>query len=442
MFQSIVHVWNRITEPPSAIPGPGLRRRSKLLLSILAGIWILWVLALLSLPIQLALPLSEEQKKGAMTVYPLFLFLVAVPLALSHLLAHKGRYATAARIIVTTSSAVSFAEIVVTGDSRLTGLPIVAVVLCSILLPPLDTIACYLITIVLFVVIPLLSSLLTFSDMIGVTIVTTAVGCVSLLAATIHRHDLMQIEAQAEEISRNQEHLIDSRKLAAVARLSSGVAHEFNNILMAISGYAEVITKKAGGAIADYAGQILVASKRASRLTEGMLSFSQQQLLKPATVDIDDYIKKHRQRLQSCLRPGTAVSIESSPEQKILNIDTDLFCEALRSFARRAEENLPTDGIVTIRTRSVWLQHEDEHYLPAGRYCEITISNSGPVTAGGVGREMFEPFFTNGELGSGDLELAAAYGVVRQSGGQAEVKSDPKLGTVFIIMVPMALPAV
>ncbi len=409
-----------------------MRRRSKFLLSILTVICLLWILAFLSLPIQLSLPLSEVQKRGAATVYPLFLSILAVPVALSYLLARKGRYSTAARILVATSSAVSFAEILVTGDPRLGDLPIVAVALCSILLSPKDTIACFLITIIGFVLVPFANPLVTFSHMIGALIVTTAVGSVSLVAAVIHRRDLEQIEAQAKEISKNQERLLDTRKMEAVARLSSGVAHEFNNILMAISGYAEVITRKAVGVIADYAGHILEASGRAGRLTEGMLSFSQQQMLKPTVVDVDDLMKHHERKLRSSLRPETTLALRASPERKILSIDTDLFCEALRILARKSAEHAPDRAVVTIRTGTVELPPGNELHLSAGPYCSITIGNDGPMTIEGTESRVFEPFFTRGELGTGDLDLAAAYGIIRQSGGRVEAKR----GMAFVVIVP------
>ncbi len=138
--------------------------------------------------------------------------------------------------------------------------------------------------------------------------------------------------------------------MEAIARLSSGLAHEFNNIMMAIRANAEIIERKANGGIGEYATRINQSTVRAAHVTEGLLSFSEQQLLQPTTVDIDQVMEGHKLSLKASVR------------------DT-----------------------ITLRTEIVDLLSGEELHLPAGSYCRVVISNRGPVPAeGSVNTRRFD----------------------------------------------------
>jgi signal transduction histidine kinase len=153
-------------------------------------------------------------------------------------------------------------------------------------------------------------------------------------------------------------------------------------------------------------------------------------------VDIDEVMESHRQWLRSSLRDNITLRLIPTAERIILNIDVELFCEAIRLLAMKAQENIPGYGTIEIRTEIADLAQGDEQHLPSGAYCAVIISNSGMVEREGAANRVAEPFFTDGEFGIEDMKLAAAYGTVRQSGGLIETGLDPELGATFVVTVP------
>ncbi len=433
---NLAEFWRRATEPPLQITQPELRRRSRLLLSIIAIFVILLTLTFVSIPLRIRLTVDPVQKHYLSTVYPFIQLAIAVALIISASFGRKGRYFVAARVLVGAASAIAFSDVLSSHSMDTIDFAIISVVLSSILLTPLDTIAVWAITVAGYLMLPGLLADVGSPNMVNVVILTTIIGAVSLGAMSVHRKDLSQIHEQTAQLAKNHDRLHDARKMEAIARLSSGLAHEFNNIMMAIRANAQIIERKANGGISEYATRINQSTVRAAHVTEGLLSFSEQQLLQPTTVDIDQVMEGHKLRLKASVRDNITLRVRPSTGQKTVNIDVDLFCEAIQTLVRKAQENIPGHGTITIRTEIADLLSGEELHLPAGSYCRVVISNSGPVPAEGGDNRLFEPFFTFGEFGTGDMDLAAAYGTVRQSGGVIETKLDPDLGATFVVMIP------
>jgi len=154
-------------------------------------------------------------------------------------------------------------------------------------------------------------------------------------------------------------------------------------------------------------------------------------------VDLDEVMKSHKELIASSVRENITVHIRPSDEKKMLNIDVELVCEAIQTLVRKAQENIPGHGAITIRTQMADLSQRDEFHLPAGAYCSVKVSNSGPVETQSIKNDVFEPFFTTGEFGTGDMDVAAAYGIVRQSGGLIEMKFEPECGSIFVVTLPL-----
>jgi signal transduction histidine kinase len=398
--------------------------------------WIPLLQGFLSLPFRIAGTVDAVQKQNLSTVFPFILLGVAAATLFATIVARKGNYSFSARTFVTAISTMAFVEISLTRNMLVVSFPIIAVVLCSVLLSPLDTVGTYVITIAGYLILPAVTPGILLSGMTDAIILTTIVGGISLAASVVHRRDLKQIESQTAEIAKNSERLQDAKKMEAIARLSSGLAHEFNNIMTAIRANAQHIESTTNGDVSESAERIHLSTVRAACLTEGLLSFSEQQLLDPTTVDIDEVMKSHKEQLASTVRENITLHLRPSDEKKILNIDVGLFCEAIQTLVRKAQENIPGHGIITIRTKIADLSRTDKLHLPAGPYCAIIISNSGTIETGVAENRVFEPFFTTGEFGTGDLDLAAAYGIVRQSGGLIETEVDPDSGVTFVVMIP------
>jgi len=433
---TITWLWNRLTDPPATIIRPERRRQTRLLLSVIVVIWILWAGVFLSVPVQLLMDLNSAERHAVGVVSPALLLILAVPMAICHMLARSGKSGISARILVTVSSAVGFCDFVLTSDPRVIGLPIVAVVLSSLLLTPRDTIGSYIVTVGCYLLVPLILPGFKFIDLVGALILTTAIAALSSTAVIVRNHAMEKIEEQAQELARNHEQLLGARKSEAIARLSAGLAHEFNNIMTAIGGYAALIERHPADAAAGYAGRIKEASRRAVALTDGLLAMSQQQLLKLEVANLDDLLRSRERNIRSALRGTTQLVLHSTPEVKIVRIDTELFCEAVKSLLRRAEEHFTDLGTITIETKNEVLAAANSFLLPEGRYTLFTVRDSGPLNDKEVASRLFDPFYTTGEFGTGNLDLAAAYGIIRQSEGQIEVRSDPELGNSIVVALP------
>ncbi len=429
-------VWRWLTEPPASMERPELRRRTHLLLSILASLVVVWVVAVAAIVLRIGFAGANPSGADLSATTSLMYLSGGAVVFFSYLLARWGRYTVASRLLVGVALTLSFLQIAITRDVQTIDFPLNAIVLCSLLLPPADMGATYALTIVGYLSVPYIIPSVTMSDMISILMVAFFIGGVSFAATLIHERDLRQLENQASQMAKDAKRLMETRKMETVARMAAGVAHEFNNILMAITGYAEIMERRAKGIAIDDAKGILAASRQGSRLTEQLLSFSQQQLMKPTVVNIDDLLRNRERHLSESMRPETRLLLRSSPEPIVLHIDGDLFCEALHALVRKAEENIPDHGTITIRSKVVDLPPDSGSYLPPGPYCAITISNSGPRGAGTVENRMLEPLLEDTEIATEDINVAAAYGIVRQVGGQIETRADPELGTVCVVTVP------
>jgi len=414
-------------------------RRSRLLSWILAGFWLLWLMILSLIPLQISQTVDLARKHALSEIYPLYLVCMTAFALTATLSARRGHYTLAARTIVLATSILSFAELVVIQDLRVVDFALIPVVLCGVLLSRVDTVVMYAITFVGYLLVPTLVRNVMLTDMVNILVITSVVGAASFAAASSRMSSLRQITEQAAILERNRSLVADQRKMEAVARISAGVGHEFMNILRQIDYHAERIERGGpDGPAVEIAKRVLRATRRAGRTTEQLLSFSEQQLLHPAPVEIGTVLKQHEKRLRSALRPGITLVIRNSPEPKILHIDIEHFCDAIESLVRKAEENIFDAGTVTIQTRTANVREGDVyHLLSPGTYCEFMIGNSGPAPIEHERNRVFEPFFTFGEFGTGDMNLASAYGIVRQSGGSVEVRVDPVLGSVFVVLIPL-----
>ncbi len=429
-------IWRRVTEPPELITQPRLRRLSHLLLSILSVLMVVALLTFCSLSLWVILVVDPVRKRYLSMVYPFIPLAIVFFVTVAAILARKGRYLLAARIVVAAAFAISVAEVLISRNVEVMYFGITAIVLSSILLSLVDTLATYVIVIAGYLIVMSVLPGIGLTDVINPITIATVIGAVSIAASSVNDKDLEQIQAQTSDLAKNHDRILDAKKMEAIARLSSGLAHEFNNVMMAIGANAQIIERTTNGGARERARRINLSTVRAAHLTERLLAFSEQQLLHPTMVDIDEVMESHKQWLRSSLRDNITLRLIPTAEQIILNIDVELFCEAIRLLAMKAQENIPGSGTIAIRTEIADLAQGDEQHLPSGAYCAVVISNSGMVEREGAANRVAEPFFTDGEFGIEDMKLAAAYGTVRQSGGLIETGFDPELGATFVVTVP------
>ena len=240
-----------------------------------------------------------------------------------------------------------------------------------------------------------------------------------------------------------EEQLRQSQKMESIGTLAGGVAHDFNNILTAITGYGHLTLMKmaAGDPNRINIQHILESADRAAHLTRDLLLFSRKQPIDRKPVDLNEGIQKLGKFLTRVIGEDIAFKTTLSGGAIPVLADTYQIDQVLMNLATNARDAMPKGGIFTITTEQVWLNEAftSAHGLGMpGKYAVITVSDTGQGMNEETRQRIFEPFFTTKEVGKGTgLGLSVVYGIVQQHDGQVTVYSEPGHGTTFRIYLPV-----
>jgi two-component system cell cycle sensor histidine kinase/response regulator CckA len=239
-----------------------------------------------------------------------------------------------------------------------------------------------------------------------------------------------------------EEQLMHAQKMEAVGRLAGGVAHDFNNMLTVITGYNRMILDELSTVdpLRGYAEEILKAADRAGALTNQLLAFSRRQIMKPRIINVNSVIEQTEMMLRRLIGEDIQLSISLSAEAGNIKSDPNHIAQAIVNLAVNARDAMPTGGRLTIETGNFQI---DETYVRThmgvtpGEFVMIAVSDTGIGMDSATRQRIFEPFFTTKERGKGTgLGLATVYGMVKQSGGDIWVYSEPGTGTTFKLYFP------
>lgn len=240
-----------------------------------------------------------------------------------------------------------------------------------------------------------------------------------------------------------EEQLLQSQKMEAVGQLASGVAHDFNNILMVIMGYGSML--KVDQTIDDQQRNkielIIDAAEKASQLTRNLLEFGRKQQFKPRLADINDIVIHIRKFLTRIIGEDVQIRTTVATDSLVADVDSGQIEQVLINLATNARDAMPKGGRLTIETE-LWpaapqFAGED---IPAGRCVCISVSDTGSGMDETTKNRIFEPFFTTKEPGKGTgLGMSIVHGIVKQHNGFIEVVSEPDAGTTFRIYLPLAV---
>lgn len=235
-----------------------------------------------------------------------------------------------------------------------------------------------------------------------------------------------------------EERLAQAQKMEAIGRLAGGVAHDFNNMLTAISSYTAQLLSCAGedDPLHKPARQINKIVDQASRLTRQLLAFSRKQLLRPTRVDLNQIVRDMYELLVRLLGDSIEIVVAAHPEEQIVVVDVGQLQQVILNVAINARDAMPNGGRVTFRTAQVRVTGDQDGLLP-GAYVVLSVSDTGSGMDRETRERLFEPFYTTKPPGAGTgLGLSMVYGIVRQSGGNITVESEPGKGTTFHIYLP------
>ncbi len=239
---------------------------------------------------------------------------------------------------------------------------------------------------------------------------------------------------------RLEDQLRHAQKMEAIGQLAGGVAHDFNNILSAIMGYASLLQMKMKGddPLKFNVDQILSSSERAARLVQGLLAYSRKQIINPRPIDLNAIVRNVARLLDRIIGEDIELEIIPSPSPVTILADSVQMEQVLMNLATNARDAMPSGGSLIIKTtiekRSNVSAASDDS---TPEYAVIAVSDTGTGMDAKTREKIFDPFFTTKEVGKGTgLGLAMVYGIIKQHGGDITVYSEPGHGTTFKMYFP------
>ncbi len=254
--------------------------------------------------------------------------------------------------------------------------------------------------------------------------------------------DIAQRKHDEAENKALQRQLLHSQKMEAIGRLSAGVAHDFNNCLLAIFGYSDLLLERyeEDAFLARNLTGIKEAGQRAAALTKQLLAFARRQPMETRVMNLNAVVSGLEKMLQRLLGEDIHLATNLHPELGKVKIDPGQLEQVIVNLAVNARHAMPTGGRLSLRTQPLDVvadgpapPHAD--VLP-GSYVLLTVTDTGVGMDAVTQGRVFEPFFSTKGEGTG-LGLSTAYGIVRQSGGQIFVNSAPGEGATFSVYLPV-----
>jgi len=252
----------------------------------------------------------------------------------------------------------------------------------------------------------------------------------------------LSIVRDITERKRLEAQFLHAQKMEAVGRLAGGVAHDFNNLLTVILGYSDLLLRESSldAKTRLDISEIHKAGERASEMTRQLLAFSRKQVMQPKVLDLNLLLQGTETILRRLIGEDIELRLVTDPQLGCIKADPSQIEQILLNLAVNSRDAMPDGGILTIQTANECVDRESSYTgfaVNPGDYVRLSVSDTGI----GMGQEtlthIFEPFFTTKEFDKSiGMGMSTVYGIIKQSGGEISVASQPGRGTTVTIHFP------
>ncbi|AEV84316.1 histidine kinase [Actinoplanes sp. SE50] len=259
----------------------------------------------------------------------------------------------------------------------------------------------------------------------------------SIVAAALTVLGAILAEARQRAIEQRAK---EAQRMASLGHLAGGITHDFNNVLAIILNYTDFVAENASPETLHDLGQIRKAAKRAAGLTAQLLGFIRHEAIQPQILDINAAIDEAQAMLARTLGEHIELVVMRSPEPVKICADAGQIQQILVNLAVNARDAMPDGGTLVIAAGAVDLEENQANVHPpvaAGRYLQLSVTDTGTGMPPETIARIFEPFFTTKPKGHGTgLGLATVLDIVTTAGGSIDVCSKFGLGTTFRLYFP------
>lgn len=254
-------------------------------------------------------------------------------------------------------------------------------------------------------------------------------------------------EVMVEDVTERkalEKQLVQAQKFEAIGQLAGGVAHDFNNMIGAILGWADLGIEETdlGSRLHRHFQKVRQQAERAASLTRQLLAFARQQILEPRNIDLNQTVIETVSLLEKVIGSNIDIRANLAPDLAVVRADPTQVEQVLMNLCINARDAMPDGGSLLIESSNVRLDEQFCALQPLarpGHHAMLSVTDTGIGMDAATLDRIFEPFFTTKELGKGTgLGLATVYGIVRQHGGFLQVYSELKMGSTFRAYFPVS----
>ena len=265
----------------------------------------------------------------------------------------------------------------------------------------------------------------------------------SALRARRRQYDVRDYLADRQ---RSEERVRQAQKMDAVGKLAGGVAHEVNNMMTAVIGFAEYALKELppDHAVRPDIEEVIKAGTRAAAVTQQLLAFSRRQPHQPSLISLHQVIPELGKLLVRLLGAEHELEVRVTPDLPPVLADRNQLEQVLINLALNARDAMDPGGRLIVEASAISIEDATAASplveVRTGRYVRIRVTDTGRGMSADTREHAFEPFYTTKPLGQGTgLGLSTVYGIIKQSGGYVWIDSRPDEGTTVTVDLPAVM---